>query len=68
MATLTGEEKITKTKENTSKRWVVKVTSNPNYCGVGAGGVQFANGQAVIESERMAEWFKEHEGYTVARS
>lgn len=68
MATLTGEEKITKTKENTSKRWVVKVDSNPNYCGVGAGGVQFANGQAVIESERMAEWFKEHEGYTVARS
>lgn len=65
---ITSEEKITKTKENTSKRWVVKVTSNPNYCGVGAGGVQFANGQAVIESERMAEWFKEHEGYTVARS
>lgn len=65
---MTSEEKITKTKENTSKRWVVKVDSNPNYCGVGAGGVQFANGQAVIESERMAEWFKEHEGYTVARS
>lgn len=48
-----------------SKSYVVNVKDNPAYCGIGAGGVQFANGQAVIDSERMAAWFREHEGYTV---
>lgn len=47
------------------KKYLVEVTSNQNYCGVGAGGVQFANGYAIIESARMAEWFREHDGYTV---
>lgn len=47
------------------KSYIVKVNDNPDYCGIGAGGVQFANGQAVIKSERMAAWFREHEGYTV---
>ncbi len=51
--------------EAKAKSWLVKVSNNPDYCGIGAGGVQFANGQAVIESERMAAWFKEHSGYTV---
>lgn len=45
--------------------YVVKVKNNPNFCGKGAGGVQFANGQATITSDRMANWFKEHPGYTV---
>lgn len=45
--------------------WVVKVKDNPNYCGIGAGGIQFANGEAVVTSGRMAEWFREHEGYEV---
>ena len=45
--------------------WLVTVENNPNYCGIGAGSVQFANGQAVIQSERMARWFREHEGYKV---
>lgn len=44
---------------------MIKVTTNPDYCGIGAGGVQFANGEAHITSERMAEWFREHEGYEV---
>ncbi len=48
-----------------SKSYTVKVNDNPAYCGIGAGGVQFANGQAVIRSERMAAWFREHKGYTV---
>lgn len=48
-----------------AESWMVKVDNNPKYCGIGAGGVQFANGQAVIESERMAAWFREHSGYTV---
>ncbi len=51
--------------EKKAKTYTVKVVNNPSYCGIGAGGVQFANGQAVIDSERMAAWFKEHEGYKV---
>ncbi len=50
---------------NKTKKWLVKVNNSPSYCGIGAGGVQFANGQALIESERMASWFTEHDGYTV---
>ncbi len=45
--------------------WIVKVKNNPDFCGIGAGGIQFANGQAKITSPRMAEWFKEHDGYEV---
>ena len=47
------------------KRYTVKVDANPSYCGIGAGSVQFADGEAHITSERMAEWFREHSGYTV---
>lgn len=47
------------------KSWMVIIPGNPDYCGVGAGGIQFANGQALIKSGRMAEWFKEHKGYKV---
>ena len=47
------------------EKWMVSVDGNPAYCGIGAGGVQFANGNAVIESARMAAWFREHDGYTV---
>lgn len=58
-------KKETKTEEMKVKKWIVVVDDAPEYCGIGAGGVQFANGQAVIESERMASWFEEHDGYTV---
>lgn len=51
--------------KNTPKTYTVTVDSNPSFCGIGAGGVQFANGKAVIESARMAAWFEEHSGYTV---
>ncbi len=47
------------------KSWLVKVRNNPGFCGIGAGGVQFANGQAVVSSGRMARWFMEHTGYEV---
>lgn len=47
------------------KTYKVTVTGNPGYCGEGAGGAQFAHGKALITSERLAEWFKEHEGYEV---
>jgi len=56
---------VKETATKTAKKWTVTVTNNPTFCGIGAGGVQFANGQAVIASERMADWFKEHNGYTV---
>lgn len=52
--------------QNTPKTYVVEVTENADYCGIGAGGVQFANGKAEITSERMATWFTEHAGYTVS--
>ena len=55
----------TKAEEVKTKSWLIKINSSHSYCGIGAGGVQFANGQAVIESERMASWFSEHDGYTV---
>lgn len=47
------------------KQWTVKVNDNPRYCGEGAGGAQFAHGQAIITSERLANWFAAHKGYTV---
>ena len=46
------------------KTYVVSV-KDKNYCGIGAGGAQFARGEALIDNERMAAWFREHEGYTV---
>mgnify|MGYP002672866939 CR=1 FL=1 len=47
------------------KQYKIKVITNPDFCGVDAGGVQFAHGEAIIESARMASWFQEHEGYSV---
>lgn len=43
----------------------ITVKTNPKFCGICAGGVQFANGEAVIPGGRMVEWFKEHAGYEV---
>ncbi len=52
-------------KKNTPTKYLVEVTSNPNCCEVGAGGVHFAHGKAEITDARMAAWYKEHNGYTV---
>lgn len=52
-------------KKETLKTWVVKVKGNHDFCGEGAGGAQFAHGQAMITSERLKNWYDEHEGYTV---
>lgn len=63
----TAETAATTEKSTTAvKKWVVKITTNPSFCGVGAGGVQFANGRAVTENGRMAQWFREHNGYEVS--
>lgn len=48
-----------------AKKWNVEVTANPDFCGIDAGGVQFAHGKAVIEDKSLAKWFKKHEGYKV---
>lgn len=55
-----------KEESETQKEFVIKVKNNPQYCGIGAGGIQFANGQAVTSSRRMASWFREHDGYEVS--
>lgn len=43
----------------------IKVTTNPDFCGVDAGGVQFSYGKAQITGGRMVDWFREHNGYEV---
>lgn len=48
-----------------AKKYIIKVESNPTFCGIDAGGVQFANGQAIIEECPLLNWFREHEGYSV---
>ena len=50
------------------KKYIVTVNGKPKFCGVGAGGAQFAHGKAEITSERLAEWFRTHKGYTVAEA
>ena len=56
---------MARTKKGEVKDFTIKVVNRPDYCGIGAGGVQFANGQAVIPAGRMIDWFLEHEGYEV---
>lgn len=57
---------MAKTKnDSATKQYKIKVKNNPNFCGKGAGGVQFAYGEAVLPGCRMVEWFREHEGYEV---
>lgn len=45
------------------KKYLVK-TPVENFCGVGAAGVQFSYGQAVVNEGWVCDWYKEH-GYTV---
>ena len=47
----------------TPKKYMV-YTPVKNYCGIGAGGVQFANGKAEVYEGVVLNWFKEHD-YTV---
>lgn len=55
-----------KNEKQAEKKYTVTIKNNAKYCGIGAGGVQFANGKATVTSERMANWFREHRGYEVA--
>lgn len=57
-------EKVEKV-ENTEKETVYIVeTPVKNFCGTGAGGVQFAYGKAEVRPGWVLDWFKEH-GYKV---
>lgn len=56
---------MARAKKGEAKGFTIKVKNRPDYCGIGAGGVQFANGQAVIPAGRMVDWFSEHDGYEV---
>ena len=53
------------TKTGNAKAYIIEVVNNPEFCGKGAGGVQFANGTATVTDARLANWFKEHKGYKV---
>ena len=46
-----------------AKVYIVE-TPVKNFCGVGAGGVQFAYGKAEVNEGWVLDWFKKH-GYTV---
>lgn len=46
-----------------SKVYIVE-TPVKNYCGVGAGGVQFAYGKAEVCEGWVLDWYKEH-GYKI---
>lgn len=52
-------------KETKDKKYIVEVETNKTFCGIGAGGVQFANGKATIGEGTLVNWFREHEGYKV---
>ena len=54
-----------KTEKASAKMYKITVKNNPRFVGVGAGGVQFANGEAMITDGRMVKWFRDHEGYEV---
>lgn len=45
------------------KKYQVK-TPIEDYCGVGAGGIQFAYGKAIVYEGWVLQWYREH-GYTV---
>lgn len=54
------------------KKQYTVIAPNPDFCGVGAAGIQFANGQGVINDNGdddgktawVIEWYKSH-GYKV---
>lgn len=57
-----AETKTNETK-NAEKVYIVE-TPVQGFCGVGAGGVQFAYGQAEVRPGWVLDWYREH-GYKV---
>lgn len=52
-------------KKAETKEFIVKLKENKEYCGEGAGGAQFAHGEAKITDVWLAEWYRTHDGYEV---
>lgn len=50
-------------KKNEAKVYIVE-TPVKNFCGIGAGGVQFAYGKAEVNEGWILNWYREH-GYKV---
>lgn len=48
-----------------SKIYIVE-TPVKDYCGIGAGGIQFAYGKAEIHEGWVLDWYKEH-GYKITK-
>lgn len=46
-------------------KYQIEVISRPDCCEVGAFGIHFAYGKGETDSQRAAEWFREHDGYKV---
>lgn len=60
-----AEAKKTETKKNETNEKVFIVETPVNgFCGVGAGGVQFAYGKAEVNPGWVLDWYREH-GYKV---
>ena len=57
---------MAKTANKPEKAVKVYIVETPvkNFCGVGAGGVQFAYGKAEVNEGWVLEWFRKH-GYKV---
>ncbi|MEG1497738.1 MAG: hypothetical protein RR219_08465 [Clostridiales bacterium] len=50
-------------KTEQKKKYLVKAPVK-NYCGIGAGDVQFAYGKAEVKEGWLLDWYREH-GYAV---
>jgi len=55
------------TEKKSAEKWVITLTKNKNFCGIGAGSVHFAHGKAETTSKVLADWFKNHDGYEVKK-
>lgn len=50
--------------KKTVKKYLVEAP-NKDYVGVGAGGIQFAYGKAIVHEGWVLDWYKDH-GYKVS--
>ena len=57
-------ESADKAEKKAEKEVYIVETPVKNFCGVGAGGVQFAYGKAEVNAGWVLDWYKEH-GYKV---
>ena len=54
----------TKTTAKAETKVYIVETPVKNFCGIGAGGVQFAYGKAEVHEGWVLDWYREH-GYKV---